>query len=607
MSHSTHSRFLQITKHNIAQNENCFVFVLLCLLTFVLHNSALNGYWRFDDGMHLKFVATYAPWQYYLQPSITVLQSYANVTPYNALFYDINLALFGMLPRWHYAHLLVVLAATAFSTYRLVRLWRDRQAALLAATLFLLGLPTLHIAHQLMTGHYATGLLFAVLSMHYFTIGVRQNHYGMTLLGAVLYLFATTCKEVFVPLVMVLPFIPAGSLATRVKAALPYVAIAIFYTFWRYAVLGRLMGGYITNPVNPVEQYKQLLSIPLLLIGWTNGQTINAFLRGFGGLYMVGLFFALAAGVRAIVRKKIAWPLVCASLFLVIAPLIPLAGDPGLLAADRYLLLPWWGGSVLLAALVYQPFKAKFERLLKHLLAAVLAALALYAQHTEHARIAPQLALEDALYQTVMHADDNTALLPPPNRDNYRKLLSGAQQAQAIMMKNQTAPTNFVVDKASLCEFTQKGAKIVEYDTTCNCMRDITRQLDTSLAKLMSEERHAIAGVPLRVSLAFQNNTLRWDLGPATDGTFWVLLGSSPTKVPAKGSIPYGNTEALRLRVRHDATDGSMAITPSLMFNMPTATEFNWTGTSVVEAPYCPMVAERPGPDQAARENPIGG
>jgi hypothetical protein len=596
MMHNKQTRLLQKTKSNITQNENFFTFILLCLLTLVLHKSSLNGYWRFDDGMHLKFAATYAPWEYYFQPSVTVLQSYANLTPYNVLFYDINLAVFGMQPRWHYAHLLIVLAATAYSTYRLVRLWQDRQTAILAASLFLLGLPTLHIAQQLMTGHYATGLLFTVLSLHCFTIGVRENRFGITLVGAGFYLLATSCKEVYVPLVMVLPFIPTGSLATRVKAALPYVAIAIFYTLWRYAVLGRLMGGYITNPVNLAEQHRQLFSIPLLLIGWTNEQDTSIFLSGFGGLYLLVICLALLFAVRAIIRKQLAWPLVCITLFLVITPLIPLAGEPGLLAADRYLFLLWWAGSVLLATLVCNHGNAKFERVLKLSLAALLIGLAFYAQYTEHARIAPQLAMEDTLYKIALHADSNTALLPPPNRDNYRKLLSGAQHAEVILMNSHTEATNFVVDKASLCELTQRGAQILEYDSTCKCVRDITRQLDTSLAKLVSEEKRAMPGVPLRVHLTFQNNTLEWNLGPATDGIYWVLFGSSPTKVPAKGSIPYGNMEALRFRVRHDATDGSMAITPSLVFEMPTASEFKWSGNSVVDALSCPTVAATASP-----------
>lgn len=582
----------QLARSAFARYENSFVFLLLCLLTFSAHQSALNGFWRFDDGMHLKFVATYAPWQYFFQPSVTVLQSYANVTPYNAYFYDINLALFGMKPRWHYAHLMFVLALTAFSTYRLIRLWQRPQPAFLAATLFLAGLPTLHVAQQLMTGHYATGLLFTVLSLHCFTVGVRSNRYGVTLCGAGFYLLATACKEVFVPLVLVLPFIPAGGYRDRLRAALPYVAVAMFYSVWRSVVLGRLMGGYIANAVSPAEQVGQLLSIPLLLVGWTNGQSIRTFLQSGGGLYFLWLLVVLMLGIRANSRKQVSWPLVCFTLPLVVLPLIPLTATPGLSAADRYLFLPWWTSTTLLATILWSQGDARYGPTFKYLFSGGLIALAFYVQNTEHDRIAPQLAMEDTLYHTVMHTDNNVALLPPPNRDNYRTLLSGARQAEAILMRHPLLPAKFVVDKASLCEYTQQGVSIIEYDKSCGCMQNVTHRLNASLAELVGSEANATPGIPLRVKLNFQPNTLRWELGPAVDGNFWVLFGSSPTKVSAKGSIPYASKEPLRFRVRHDSMDGGIAITPNLVFEITRSTEFVWEGESVVDSPSCSPTAQ---------------
>lgn len=187
-------RNLQIIIDTIGRKENFFAFIFLIALAFGIHHSALNGFWRFDDGDHLKFVAIYSPWQYFFQPSIVVQQS-AHITPYNALFYEINLALFGMNPKGYYAHQILILGGTAFATYRLMRLWQNPMTALLAAILFLLGLPTFHIAQQLMTGHYSTGLLFSVISLYFFTIGVKQEKYKWVLLGSVFYLLETLCKS----------------------------------------------------------------------------------------------------------------------------------------------------------------------------------------------------------------------------------------------------------------------------------------------------------------------------------------------------------------------------------------------------------------------------
>lgn len=49
--------------------------------------------WRFDNGFHLNFAIDYTPWQYFFIPEILRLQSGANLTSWNALFYDLNLSL----------------------------------------------------------------------------------------------------------------------------------------------------------------------------------------------------------------------------------------------------------------------------------------------------------------------------------------------------------------------------------------------------------------------------------------------------------------------------------------------------------------------------------
>ena len=363
----------------IRRHENSGALIVLALAALALHHGALNGFWRFDDGAHLLFAATYAPWQYFLQPSITILQSYANVAPYNAFFYDVNLALFGMVPRWHYAHQIALLGAVAFATYRLIRLWQEPLIALLAAVLFLTGLPTLYVAQQLMTGHYATGLLFTVLSLHCYTLCVRDGGLRLNLLGAAFYLLATTCKEVFVPLVLLLPFLPVGSLQIRLRAALPYVAVAVAYTAWRYAILGRLVGGYVAVDISPVEQIRQLLTIPLLLAGWTKADYVVFFLERRSGLNLAVFAGVTLLGFLAAWRSRLSWMLIFASLALLVLPLVPLTRFPGLNAADRYLFLVWWACAVLLAVFVSSFRKHGVEVPLRLACFAALTGLTLYA------------------------------------------------------------------------------------------------------------------------------------------------------------------------------------------------------------------------------------
>ena len=580
------SKVLEGMQRVVRSHEYTCAFIALALAALVLHHDALNGFWRFDDGAHLLFVATYAPWQYFFLPSITILQSYANVTPYNAFFYDVNLALFGMVPRWHYAHQIALLGAVAFATYRLIRLWQEPLIALLAAALFLTGLPTLYVAQQLMTGHYATGLLATVLSLHCYTLGVRDGNLRLNLLGAALYLLATTCKEVFVPLVLLLPLLPVGSFKVRLTVALPYVAVAAVYTAWRYAILGRLVGGYITVEISPVEQFRQLLSIPLLLAGWTKADDLALFFERQNGLNLAAFAGVTVLGFVAAYRRRLSWMLIFAALALLVLPLLPLTRSVGLNFADRYLFLLWWACGVLLAVVVGSLKNHGVEAPLRLICFAMLIGLTLYAQRAEHERISPQLAMQDGLYQAALHIDNNTALLLPPDRSYYNTVLAGARQTARQLVDGSLKPAKLIVDSPALCAFAKAGNTILAYDEACNCMKDVTQNMDESLTKLNSYADHAVPGKPLNVVLSLDHQLLSWKFGPYGDGSYSVVFDGTSNKVPASGSIRYGSIP-LRFRIRHDAGDGTIAISPALEFDMTSRSSFAWSGVSEAIRPSC--------------------
>ncbi|KRC20589.1 hypothetical protein, partial [Acidovorax sp. Root217] len=60
-------------------------------------------------------------------------------------------------------HHLLSLACAAGGLYLLLRHWLGRWQALTPAALLLIGAPSVHMAQQLMVGHYLDGLLFACL------------------------------------------------------------------------------------------------------------------------------------------------------------------------------------------------------------------------------------------------------------------------------------------------------------------------------------------------------------------------------------------------------------------------------------------------------------
>ena len=68
----------------------------------------------------------------------------------------------------------------------------------------------------------------------------------MSWLGGGAYLAACSAKEVFVPLVFVLPFLPIGDAKARFRNLHPYLLALAVYLPWRAWMLGpsHLLAGY---------------------------------------------------------------------------------------------------------------------------------------------------------------------------------------------------------------------------------------------------------------------------------------------------------------------------------------------------------------------------
>jgi hypothetical protein len=223
------------------------VLAALCLLAFALHGSALKGYWRWDDGQHLFFLGLYSPWSVFMDPQVTRTVSGNQFAPWNLFIYQVNHALFGLEPFAYYLHHLLSLAGAAGALYLLLRRWLGRWQALLPAALLLVGAPAVHMAQQLMSGHYVNGMLFACLGLWAYVHAVQKAQWRWAWLAAGFYLMSTLCKEVYVPwiaLYLLLP-LPAGSPRgmARWRFALPALTVALGYAVLRIAVFAGV-GGY---------------------------------------------------------------------------------------------------------------------------------------------------------------------------------------------------------------------------------------------------------------------------------------------------------------------------------------------------------------------------
>lgn len=553
------------------QHEYIAAALLLTLVGLMAHGNALTGSWRWDDGVHLNFTARFSPWQYFFDPSIARGYSSANVAPWNLLFYDINLSLFGMNTSGHYAHLLLIVVLGAILFYAVLRQWLPPLSAGVGAVALLLGKPTFHIAAGLMHGHYATGFAFSMLAILGWTRYLRGGKWQWIAFSVLAYLLATTCKEVYVPLVVILPFLPAGTLRQRIRGLLPFVLVAIFYTGWRYFILGAFVGGYSEGKgFNFENAAHQLIGIPELLVG-----------SKISGIFLItcftGLFFL------AFIRKRLNFPLLAVAFFVVFLPLLPLTAFPGIHQSNRYLFIPWLALSACLAAVLPRQTRFIPSATLASLLILVL--IATHIQGRKETR--EEIAFWDTAYRFAISADKTQqALFIGPDDGYKRSVLAGARYAADLINPDAAPGTLQIVDESGngrLTYIKSMGMKIFEFADGKMLIMSKERLTEKfpHYAHLQPSKKF-----PLEVNLTLKAGILKWKFGPY-DGKY--LVNILPMPVPPntefilsrEGQTNWSKEKPLKISFCYNNEQKNIfTCSPVLIFDFSTSEIAEWHGLS---------------------------
>ncbi|MDP2381037.1 MAG: hypothetical protein Q8M35_11250, partial [Pseudohongiella sp.] len=205
----------------------------LLLLAVLLNAGVFSAGWRWDDPSILLHAHQFSIVQDVLDPAVWQQFSPANLTPLLILSMEIDLILAGMSPWFFYLHQVSLLAAAAFLLFVLLRLWCEFRFAVAGSVLFLCGLPTMMVAEQLMTRHYAEGLVLALLALYGFVRYLRTGALSILVLAVLAYVLAVMAKEVYVPLPAMLLCLPEASWQKRVRASAPFFGVLLFYALWR--------------------------------------------------------------------------------------------------------------------------------------------------------------------------------------------------------------------------------------------------------------------------------------------------------------------------------------------------------------------------------------
>jgi hypothetical protein len=555
-----------------AKCEYLWASIFLMALTFAAHGRSLKGSWRWDDGAHLSFAAGFSPWEYFLTPGAAQAFSPANVSPWNALFYDINLSLFGLNTADHYAHLLGLISAGAILFYAVLRQWLPPLSAIVGATTLLLGKPTVHIAAGLMHGHYVTGFVLAMLAIFgwaQFLKGHKRYWLGISICA---YALATTCKEIYVPLVVLLPFLPIASWNQRLRALLPFILVAVVYTCWRYWLLGQLLGGYNQGAFNLHNATLQVAQIPELLFGK----------QIFSAVFLIGSAVLLFTSA---VQRRLNWMLIAVTFCIVMLPLLPLTTFPGINSPDRYLFAPWIAFSALLGTLSHSTIPVRSLALL----AATTLAGATLLHTQERKTLNPILAYWDTLYRFAISANKSTqAIFVEENGgtdDSYRRhVLTGARETADSLISDAPTGKLHIVDRSGrgLNAAQKKGLQLFEFIN--EKMQPMSQQrLEENFAE--KTERPPPEGVPLEVSLSFQAGMLHWKFGPLNKNYLIRYEGLSGRErryiLKQQGQTAWIESQPIKFSFcLSDIVDDFDMCSPMLEFDFKQKKRISWQGVA---------------------------
>ncbi|HQN09285.1 MAG TPA: glycosyltransferase family 39 protein [Thermoanaerobaculia bacterium] len=526
--------------------------LFLGTLTTIVHGSALRGNWRADDGDHLGFALAHEPWEYFFVPEVNRAHHGATITPWNVLFYDVNLGLFGFEPSGHYLHMLLLVALAAWLLYAVLRKWLDGPASLVGASALVLAGPTVHIAQFLMVGHYATGLVLCLVATYGWIRFLRGGPAAWLAAGAAAYLLATLCKETCVPLVLFLPMLGEGSVRRRLAALVPFAGVALGYVLWRRAVLGVFVGGY--SPTGEgfrvLESLRQLAEVPRLLLG-----------GGPAGAVGVGLL--LAAFLLAWRDGRIRWSSTAGLLVAALLPVVPLTILPGIRAADRFLFFPAAALAVGIAVLWPRRGDPPWR-----LVPALGVLVLLGVGHVRQAHsIRGELRRMDALYDFALRADPQTeGLFVESDHGYFREVLSEARAARdrydgkppgrGLVVLSDTAAA-----LPALAGNEWSGRTYYRYAN--EAMRPMTA---TQLATAVAAQREALERGrlrELRVELKRESGILSWEFGP-WNGEYQVNLPNGGLRLVRKGAFPWPDDERLDFIVCFEGERTWVACTPRL-------------------------------------------
>ena len=526
--------------------EISLILAIFGALIALLYGHLLTAWWGWDDSQFLRLAYQYEPWEYFFIPHVWREAQPANLNPWNIFSFDLDLTLFGLKPSAFYAHHLFSLWLVAGGTYLLLRLWLDRLWAGLGVALFLCSAPVTTVIHQLMNRHYLEGLLFSILVLYLYVRALREDRPFLAWLGAMVFFFATSAKEVYVVQVLLFPLIPEHTLRKRLFMAAPFFMTLVIYALWRRYMLGKWIGGY--GPSLEWSTVSPMISkIPSFIFGNST----------------LGMACALLTAVLVIFlawRRPSSRLLILGAALVLLGPILPVINisDP-----QRLLFFSCWALNI---AIVFGMEVFSGSSVGRRLLAISVLLVLGFSIASQGWKVRPNLknAADGfaAHGRFIMEADENEVLLPSISFGNW--------YATGLLWLRKNAlgerPPIVVFDEIDIARLDIVSLRFFRYDNSSRRMKDVTGQIPRAYEEWEGKLREK----PVSITLDYTEGMLSWELGPYRKGEYSIITYGefgSKLRIPYSGVQRVEMPDGMLFRVRYDSPEGWSTYSPLLDFD----------------------------------------
>jgi len=553
-----------VLRHSKVFSRRFLPYILLVAAVVSRYHSSLHSFWIGDDTQILKTAATHGISQFLFSPKVWRELTAMNFTPWVTLSFYFDWKIFGASPYGFYLHHLSSLSLLVVCVYLVLKEWFSPVFSFLGALLFALTSPFAESSQFLMERHYIEGMIFALLSFYFFVKAVRSGNSGLLLLSPFLYLSACSAKEIYVPLIFLLPLFQTGSFRRRLMQLLPFVAALSLYVLWRWYMLGRLGGGYGLQLSWPQDA---VLLFPRIM---------NAVVTGFSEQmlktwrWVAGTSSVAALGIILILDRKAFYRvlLVCPLLLL---PIIPVS--PAMTGRFVFLLSFFWISLFIVAWTRLRGYaKGPIASAVIVLWALLLFSAFLHSSSEVLEGLRNGVRQQGIEGEFVLSVGSDTDLVINPKSPGH--YYAGLSWLRKDIFRLSAGPS-VTADSAVLCldKETAGGFKRVWYvspKTNAMVAENFTDFVAAQCAdgKLPPLRKDA----PLSLKLEYNGKTVAWEFGPYRDGTYQLLFEKTAGTIyplPVSGShFVYLNDMTIPFRLRYASPDGWVTYSPLIDFRI---------------------------------------